>query len=67
MCRRVDITGAETVETVRISENGRFRTYVLVALPTGEANKLQTRKDQLRANKSSAERSERAFNELDKN
>ena len=67
MCRRVDITGAETVETVRISENGRFRTYVLVALPTGDANKLQTRKDQQRAGKNAAERSERAFNELDKN
>ena len=67
MCRRVDITGAETVDTVRISENGRFRTYVLVALPTGDANKLQTRKDQQRAGKNAAERSERAFNELDKN
>jgi len=65
MCRKVDITGAETVETVRISENGRFRTYVLVALPTGEANRLQTRKDQIRANENSRTQSEKAFRDLD--
>ena len=65
MCRRVDITGVEVVDTVRISENGRFRTYVLVALPTGDANQLQTRKDRLRANEHSRAQSERAFKELD--
>lgn len=65
MCRRVDITGAEVVETVRVSENGRFRTYVLIALPTGDANRLQKRKDQLRASENSRSQSERAYRELD--
>ncbi len=65
MCRRVDITGVEVVDTVRISENGRFRTYVLVALPTGDANALQKRKDQLRASENARAQSERAFKELD--
>ena len=66
MCKSVDISGVEIVETVRVSENGKFRSYVLVALPTGEANAIQKRKDQLRANKNALERSDRAFNELDK-
>ena len=66
MCRRVDITGAETVDTVRISENGRFRTYVLVALPTGEANKLQVRKDQIRASENSRTQADKAFKDLER-
>jgi hypothetical protein len=66
MCRRVDVTGTEVVETVHVSENGRFRTYILVALPIGDANKLQIRKDQLRANKNTAERSDKAFSDIDK-
>jgi len=66
MCRRVDVSGAEVVETVRIAENGRFRSYVLVALPTGEANAIQRRNDQLRANKNAVERSDRAFEDLNK-
>jgi len=43
MCPGVDITGTEIKEIKRIAEGGRFRTYVLMALPTGEANALQTR------------------------
>jgi hypothetical protein len=66
MCKTVDISGVETVETVRVSENGRFRSYVLVALPTGEANAILKRKDQLRANKNASERADSAFKELDK-
>jgi hypothetical protein len=66
MCKTVDISGVETIETVRVSENGRFRSYVLVALPTGEANAILKRKDQLRANKNASERADSAFKELDK-
>jgi predicted ATPase len=66
MCRKVDVSGAEVVETKRIAENGRYRTFVLLALPTGEANAIVKRKDQLRANKNAAERSDRAFTDLDK-
>lgn len=66
LCRKVDITGVEVVDTVRISENGRFRTYVLVALPTGEANRLQSRKDQIRANENSRVQADKAFKDLDR-
>lgn len=65
MCRRIDVTGAEVVETVHVSENGRFRTYVLMSLPLGEANQLQRRKDQIRASDNARAQSDRAFKELD--
>lgn len=64
-CPGVDITGAETVEVKTIAEGSRFRSYVLVALPTGEANQLQSRKDKLRAQELSRQRGDAAFKELD--
>ena len=67
MCPGVDITGTEIKEVKRISEGGRFRTYVLLALPTGDANALQKRKDQLKLNEGAVQRSTEAFSELDKN
>lgn len=65
MCPNVDITGVEVKEIVRISEGGRFRSYVLVALPTGTANPLQQRKDALEAQRRAYSRSQGAFRELD--
>ena len=67
MCRRVDITGVEIVDTVRTVENGRYRTFVLVALPAGDANRLQKRKDQIRESDNSRVRAEKSFGELDAN
>ena len=67
MCPSVDITGVEIKDVKRIAEGGRFRTYVLVALPTGEANALQRRKDQLKLNNRAEQRSTEAFKEMDKN
>ena len=67
MCPSVDITGTEIKEVKRISEGGRFRTYVLLALPTGEANALQKRKDQMKLNDRAENRSTEAFKELDRN
>ena len=67
MCPSVDITGTEIKEVKRISEGGRFRTYVLVVLPTGEANALQRRKDQLKLNEGAVQRSTEAFKEMDRN
>ena len=64
-CINVDVTGAEVVEKVHMAENGRIRTYVLMALPTGEANSLQARKDKIRASENARKRSEQAFKELD--
>ena len=67
MCPSVDITGTEIKEVKRIAEGGRFRTYVLVVLPTGEANALQRRKDQLKLNEGAVQRSTEAFKEMDQN
>jgi hypothetical protein len=65
MCPTVDITGTEIKEVKRISEGGRFRTYVLLALPTGDANTLQKRKDQLKMKDRAEQRSTDAFKEMD--
>ena len=66
MCRSVDISGAEIAEVKTIAEGNRFRTYVLVALPTGEANAIQKRKDQIRAQGQALKRSDQVFQEMDK-
>lgn len=64
MCRRVDVSGAEVVEIVRIPDNGRYRTFVLMSLPLGEANTILRRKDQLKASEAARQRSKEAFSEL---
>jgi aspartate 1-decarboxylase len=64
MCRSVDISGAEIAEVKTIAEGNRFRTYVLVALPTGEANAIQRRKDQIRAQGQALQRSDQVFREM---
>jgi hypothetical protein len=65
MCRTVDVTGAEIVEIKRLAEGSRFRSYVLVALPTGTANPIQQRRDQNRAQRSAQAQSDAAFREMD--
>jgi len=65
MCPSVDVTGVEVKEIKRIAEGSRYRTYVLVALPTGDANALQKRKDQLTLQNRAATRSDQAFREMD--
>jgi uncharacterized lipoprotein NlpE involved in copper resistance len=65
MCRAVDISGVEMVEIKTIAEGNRFRTYVLVALPTGDANAIQKRKDQIRAQDQALKRSDQVFREMD--
>jgi hypothetical protein len=65
ICPSVDITGTEVREIKHISEGSRYRTYVLVALPTGDANLLQKRKDRLEAARLAKGRSAEAFRDLD--
>jgi len=65
MCPSVDITGVEIKEIKRTAEGSRFRSYALVALPTGDANALQTRKDRLKLRDRAEQRSPDAFKELD--
>jgi len=67
MCPGVDITGVEIKEIKRIAEGGRFRSYALVVLPTGDANALQSRKDRLKLRDRAEQRSTEVFKEMDKN
>ena len=64
MCPSVDITGTEVREIKHITEGNRYRTYVLVALPTGDANLLQKRKDKLAAAARAQRRSDETFKDL---
>jgi hypothetical protein len=65
-CKEVDVTGVEVADKKIIADNGRYRAYVLVALPTGDANVLKRAKDQQKINEIAAQRAPEAFKELDK-
>jgi len=65
MCTSTDITGAEVADEVMVQENNRYRTYVLVALPIGEANVLLERKLEQEIQEKALERSDEAFEEID--
>ena len=64
-CKGVDITGVETADRKVINEGGRYRAYVLVVLPTGDANVLRKAKDASRAREVAVKRAPEAFKELD--
>jgi hypothetical protein len=66
MCKKVDVSGAEVVEVHRIHEGDRYRSFVLLSLPTGEANAILKRKDALRAQENARVRSDSVFTEMDK-
>ena len=66
-CPGVDITGVEVVEIKQVAEGTRFRSYVLVALPLGDANQLQARQDRIRQERTAEVRSREAFREMDRN
>jgi aspartate 1-decarboxylase len=66
VCRKVDVTGVEVVDIKRISEGGRFRSYVLVALPMGDANILRKGKVDEEIRKGSSKRADEMFNKMDK-
>ena len=58
ICPDIDITGVETVEMKHVADGNRIRSYVLVALPIGNANLMKTAKETSRSSKE-------AFQELD--
>lgn len=64
-CPGVDITGIEVVESKIMAEGAQFRTYILVALPTGEANQLQRAKDQREQRRLATQRSGQVFQEME--
>jgi hypothetical protein len=66
-CKEVDLTGVEVKEVKRVAEGARFRVYVLVALPTGDANILRKAADARKQREFAAARAPEAFKELDKN
>jgi hypothetical protein len=64
-CANVDVTGAVVHEIKRVQEGTRYRTYVLMALPLGEANQLRQGKINEELMRNSEVRSREAFRELD--
>lgn len=64
-CREIDLTGIEIKEIKRIAEGTRYRTYVLVALPTGDANILRRAREEAKERQTAAGRRDQAFKELD--
>lgn len=66
-CPAVDISGAETVETRMVPEGNRFRAYVLIALPTGEANTIQRANRQRELRRSAEQQQESTARDLDRN
>jgi hypothetical protein len=67
-CPGVDISGVEVAaEGIKvIPENGRFRAYVLIALPIGEANGIQKVTDARNQRRLAETRSRESFKELDR-
>lgn len=64
-CKEVDLTGVEIKEKKMIQEGPYFRAYVLVALPTGDANVLRKAKEQAKLQELAVQRAPEAFKELD--
>ncbi len=64
-CKEVDLTGVEVREVKRVAEGTRFRTYVLVALPTGDANILRKAKEAQKQRDFALKRAPEAMKELD--
>jgi hypothetical protein len=66
-CKEVDLTGVEVAKdgVKMIQEGNRYRAYVLVVLPTGDANILRKAKEQAKLQEQIAKRAPDAFKELD--
>jgi len=64
-CSNVDVTGAVVHEIKRVQEGTRYRVYVLMALPMGEANRLRQGRLNEELMRDSQSRSREAFRELD--
>ncbi len=63
-CPGVDISGVETVSVKHISEGSRYRSYVLVSLPTGTANTVKNGHSAKSMQEEAKSRAPNAFNEL---
>lgn len=65
LCPDVDVTGAVVEKRQVIRDGNRFRAYVLVALPMGEANTLARTKQADKIQEKALDAREREFKELD--
>ena len=72
-CNTVDVTGVETYGAKNVDENpvvvrsgNRYTAYVLLALPTGDANIQRKYKDGLKREERELAQKEQAFKELPK-
>ena len=65
VCRNVDITGVDPADKLIIAQGHRYRAYVLVALPVGEANQLKTGKINEQIQRDAVKRSREVFSEMD--
>ncbi len=66
-CPNVDLTGVEQSQIKRIvTPNGKINTYVLIVLPTGDANVLKRAKEAQAERELALKRAPEAFKELDK-
>jgi len=66
-CPSVDLTGVRRENVVQfVTPDGRINTYVLIALPTGDANILKRAKEAHAERELALKRAPDAFKELDK-
>ena len=65
-CKGVDMSGAEVADIKTVPQGNRFRTYVLIALPFGDANGIVKERERREEKAHSLKRSEDAFKELDR-
>jgi hypothetical protein len=65
-CKEVDLTGIEIAKDGKkvIAEGNRYRAYVLVVMPTGDANILRRAKEAARQRELAAARAPQALKEL---
>lgn len=64
-CRQIDVTGVQTVKIKRVAEGTKYRTYVLIALPLGDANILKQEKVQQQERVNTKAAAEAAYREMD--
>lgn len=65
-CPSIDLTGVEQKEIKRVvTANGKFNTYVLVVLPTGDANILKKARAAQAERELAMKRAPGAFKEMD--
>lgn len=64
-CRQIDVTGVQAVKIKRVAEGSRYRTYVLVALPLGDANILKQERVQQSNRVDTKAQSDALFREMD--